>query len=147
MAITKESVESLRSKLDAMPENDSPNRELSKFEAVRLLAASVKTLREKGYSYDEVAKMLAENGVPLTGSTLRSYLTKAAGTGTKQLQRAGKGKRTKAAAPQQGPNDDSPKPKNGASGAIRTAAAEDKPGGADSKASGTFRPRPDTPSI
>jgi hypothetical protein len=48
--------------------------EVSKQEAVRLLAPTIHGLQAKGYSLDRIAELVSERGVTIAPTTLKSYL-------------------------------------------------------------------------
>lgn len=74
MAITIEDIEALRRKLAELPRHQA--REVSKQEAIALLATELGSARRRGYSPDELAQLLSERGVAINAATLRGYLRK-----------------------------------------------------------------------
>jgi hypothetical protein len=74
MAITIEDIEALRRKLAELPRHQA--REVSKQEAIALLATELGSARRRGYSPDELAQLLSEQGVAINAATLRGYLRK-----------------------------------------------------------------------
>ena len=72
-------VEQLQRTLESAPE--CRVEEVSKLEAIRMLVPQIRAMQSKGYVVGAIAKMLSENGLSVTGVTLKSYLrqTKAAG--------------------------------------------------------------------
>jgi hypothetical protein len=77
MSITMAEIEQLRQKLDELPEQDAAEREVSKREAIALMAAQVRQLRQRGYSMDAVAQFISSNGLKISTQTLKSYLSRA----------------------------------------------------------------------
>ena len=72
MAITIDDIEALRRRLTELPRNQP--REVSKQEAVALLASELGAARRRGYSPEELAQLISEQGVAINGATLRGYL-------------------------------------------------------------------------
>ena len=72
MAITIDDIEALRRRLTELPRNQP--REVSKQEAVALLASELGAARRRGYSPEELAQLMSEQGVAINGATLRGYL-------------------------------------------------------------------------
>ena len=77
MKYTSEQLEAIAAKLKAMPPAEKRNQEYSKQEAVRLLSKQIVALQKRGYSLKQIAEMLREEGLHLSGSTLRIYLQRA----------------------------------------------------------------------
>jgi hypothetical protein len=105
MAITIDDVEALRRRLAELPRNQP--REVSKQEAIALLATELGAARRRGYSPDQLAQLLSEQGVAINTATLRGYLRK---TRRNRGRRGGKNGAAgmKAAAAAQPPRTDSP---------------------------------------
>lgn len=74
MAITVKDVEELREKLKTAPEVSPERRQVSKQEAIQALKAEIETLKKRGYTLDEIAKLISENGIKITTPTLKSYM-------------------------------------------------------------------------
>jgi hypothetical protein len=72
MGITIDDIEALRRRLAELPRNQP--REVSKQEAVTLLATELGAARRRGYSPEELAQLLSEQGVMINAPTLRGYL-------------------------------------------------------------------------
>jgi hypothetical protein len=77
MGITVAEVYELRQKLDALPEQDAAEREVSKQDAVALMARQVRQLQQRGYSMDAVAQFISSHGLQISTHALRSYLSRA----------------------------------------------------------------------
>lgn len=77
MRITLATIDDLRRKLDELPPQAATHRAISKQEAVALLAKEVAALQNRGYTMDEIANVLSNNGLPVAVSTLKSYLSRA----------------------------------------------------------------------
>jgi hypothetical protein len=50
--------------------------EVSMVRAIQLLAPDIRAMKAKGYTMDQVAKMLTSSGIPINGTTLKSYLSR-----------------------------------------------------------------------
>lgn len=74
MAITLDDIEALRRKLAELPRHQA--REVSKQEAIALLATELGSARRRGYSPEDLAQLLSEQGVAINAATLRGYLRK-----------------------------------------------------------------------
>jgi hypothetical protein len=75
VSVSKSAIESVTSTLEGLPEKPKENWSLR--EAVSVLQESISAALRKGYSYEEVAKMLSEKGVGISASSLKSYLSAA----------------------------------------------------------------------
>lgn len=75
VSVSKSALDGATSTLQGLPEKPRENWSLR--EAVSLLQESISASLSKGYSYEEVAKMLTENGVEISASSLKSYLSAA----------------------------------------------------------------------
>lgn len=81
--------------LDQLPEK--PKENLSLKEAVAALKDTITSALERGYSYEEVAAMLSEQGVKISASSLKSYLSAIQRTSAAKPAR-GRGRKPKAMA-------------------------------------------------
>jgi hypothetical protein len=72
MAITIDHVEALRRHLAELPRNQP--KEVTKQEAITLLSTELGAARRRGYSPEELARLLSENGITINVATLRGYL-------------------------------------------------------------------------
>lgn len=72
MNVNKQSVEQAGSYLQELPEK--PKENLSLREAVGQLRDQIQAALAKGYSYDDLAKMLTEKGIEISATTLKSYV-------------------------------------------------------------------------
>jgi hypothetical protein len=77
MGHTVKQVEALRMTLSALPPIDDGERELSKRQAIAMLARDIRDLQRKGYTYEMIAQALSSNGLDMSVATLKSYITKA----------------------------------------------------------------------
>lgn len=79
MTMKVRDVEALGATLKELPAVDQGERELTKMEAVKLLAPRIRELRKKGYSMERIAEKLTEGGFAINSSTLASYLARTGG--------------------------------------------------------------------
>ncbi|AXQ50979.1 hypothetical protein DZC31_30150 (plasmid) [Stenotrophomonas rhizophila] len=85
MKITIETIENLQKSLKDLPVVEDKKREVSKPEAVKMLAADVAEMQKKGYTIEMIAEILTNSGLEMKPSTLKSYLTRAkAPSGTRK---------------------------------------------------------------
>lgn len=68
-------IEQLTQKLVALPANH--NRDVSRREAVQLMAHAIREAQDKGYSLEQVASELSAGGFAISSSSLKSYLAAA----------------------------------------------------------------------
>ncbi|MCC7005963.1 MAG: hypothetical protein IT497_04890 [Ottowia sp.] len=69
-------IEELRKKISELPELDISEREVTKQEAVKLLAKEVSQLQKRGYSLTMIAEFMTRNGMEISVQTLKTYLTR-----------------------------------------------------------------------
>lgn len=72
--ITISLVEELRQKLEAQPPVDASKRQITKAEAIQLMSKEIKTLQERGYSLEMIARLISENGMKISKATLSSSI-------------------------------------------------------------------------
>lgn len=75
VSVSKSALDSASSTLQGLP--DKPKESWSLREAVSVLQESISNALGKGYSYEEIAKMLTEKKVEISASSLKSYLSAA----------------------------------------------------------------------
>jgi hypothetical protein len=68
-------VEKLGKSLDQKAAKPLQEKLVSKAEAVRKLKGSIRGLRERGYTLDEIADILSKGGFEIGGKTLKTYLS------------------------------------------------------------------------
>jgi hypothetical protein len=73
--VTRSAIDHATSTLEELPEKPKENWSLR--EAVAHLQVHISSALSKGYSYEEVAKMLTEKGIEISASSLKSYLSAA----------------------------------------------------------------------
>ena len=71
-AVSPESIEQATVFLEELPEK--PKEDLSLREAVGQMQDSLKAALAKGYSYEELAQMLAGQGIQISAFTLKNYV-------------------------------------------------------------------------
>ncbi|MDQ0655169.1 hypothetical protein [Pseudomonas cedrina] len=79
MKIAIETIENLQESLKSLPAVEVKKREVSKPEAVQMLAAQVAELQQKGYTIEMIAEIFTNRGLEIKPQTLKSYLTRAKG--------------------------------------------------------------------
>ncbi len=72
IAIT--AIHQLQRQLQDAPEYTA--NEVSMVRAIQLLAPDIRAMKTRGYTMDQVAKMLTSSGVPIAATTLKSYLNR-----------------------------------------------------------------------
>jgi hypothetical protein len=108
MALTVAAVDAIRADLAAVPPKEASAREVTRLEAIARMRGEVMALRERGYSWDEVAELLSSKGCRVTAATRRT-----------ELSRKGNGSKSKAPERRQRVGG-----AEGAGGAIRPSAVE-----------------------
>ena len=77
--LTVEQVEQISAKLKELPAVENKKRQVSKQEAIKLLAKDIKAMQARGYTLEQVSELLKQLGVSLATPTLRSYLRRSGG--------------------------------------------------------------------
>jgi hypothetical protein len=72
MSITIDDVEALKRELEELPRNQP--RQVTKQEAVAMLATHLGSAKRRGYSPEDLAKILSARGIEINTATLRGYL-------------------------------------------------------------------------
>lgn len=75
VSVSKSALDNVTLTLQDLPEKPKENWSLR--EAVAVLQESISVALGKGYSYEEIAKMLTTKGVDISASSLKSYLSAA----------------------------------------------------------------------
>jgi septum formation inhibitor MinC len=164
MKIAIETIENLQESLKSLPAVEVKKREVSKPEAVQMLAAQVAELQEKGYTIEMIAEIFTASGLEIKPQTLKSYLTRAKGLkGPKK--RSSKAPARTPAKPLdnsgQKASDEANKKQENANSVTNKTATDDSEDGAPAAAtpsgnktttkepvkSGTFQPRGDSREI
>jgi hypothetical protein len=92
-------LESVADKLKNMPAVEKKDTEVSKSEAIKMLLSEIILMQERGYSLEQIADTLTDNGVDIKTPTLKSYLQRhksnlKAGSETKKKAPASTKKKT-----------------------------------------------------
>jgi hypothetical protein len=83
-----ELVEALQRSLEEVPVHRDD--EVTKTDAIRMLAPQIHAIQAKGYSMGAIAQMLSERGLAITATALKSYLSHARSPGARKKARAGR---------------------------------------------------------
>jgi hypothetical protein len=76
MGYTVAQVKEIAGKLRALPKIDSPPKDLTKSDVVKMLANEIKSLQKRGYTLEQIASSLKGEGLDISTSTLKSYMQK-----------------------------------------------------------------------
>ena len=76
MALTVAVVDAIRARLAAVPAKEASAREVTRVEAVTRMRGEILALRERGYSWEEVAAMVSSEGCRVAAATLRTELSR-----------------------------------------------------------------------
>jgi hypothetical protein len=72
MSISVDDVEALRSILSSLPRHQP--KQVSKQEAIASLVSELAAAQRRGYSADDLARLMSEKGIDINGPTLRNCL-------------------------------------------------------------------------
>ena len=72
-------VERLQHTLANVPEHRA--EEVTTVQAIRMLSPQIHAMHAKGYALGAIAELLSENGVPVTATTLKTYLSQSKTSG------------------------------------------------------------------
>lgn len=70
--VSPETIKRIEDAMKNAPKIDGP---LSVGDAVRRLSGSIKSMRTKGYGWQQIADVLRLEGISISGETLRRYVT------------------------------------------------------------------------
>ena len=76
MALTVAVVDAIRARLAVVPAKEASAREVTRVEAVTRMRGEILALRERGYSWEEVAAMVSSEGCRVAAATLRTELSR-----------------------------------------------------------------------
>jgi hypothetical protein len=76
MALTVAAVDAIRARLAAVPAKEASAREVTRVEAVTRMRGEILALRERGYSWEEVAALVSSEGCRVAAATLRTELSR-----------------------------------------------------------------------
>lgn len=77
MKYTIEQIDEIAEKLRQMPPVEKRNQEVSKQEAVKVLAKEIVAMQKRGYTLEQISEALKGNGLDIATGTLKSYLQRA----------------------------------------------------------------------
>lgn len=77
MGLTRAQIAEIARKAKLMPPAPPAEVNVTKQEAVRLLAAEIAALQRKGYTLEQIAESFRGDGLDLSTPTLKSYLSRA----------------------------------------------------------------------
>jgi hypothetical protein len=77
MKLTKARVEQIRVTIKRIPAAPPTDADVTKQEAVKMLAGELASLQRRGYTLEQIAESLKGEGLELTTPTLKSYLARA----------------------------------------------------------------------
>lgn len=77
MKYSVEQLDAIALKLRQMPPVEKKNQEVSKQEAVKVLAKEIVATQKRGYTLDQISEALRGNGLDIATGTLKSYLQRA----------------------------------------------------------------------
>lgn len=72
-----DTIEKLKESLKEKESQPVKKQQLSKLEAVKMLAGEIKELQKRGYTLEQVCEFLREGGIDISTPTLRNYLQRA----------------------------------------------------------------------
>ena len=67
-------VETAKATLEALPAADKDTRQVGLQEAIKTLAPVIRKLGSRGYSRQKILELLKEQGIAVSGSSLKQYL-------------------------------------------------------------------------
>ena len=90
-------IERLKRTLENVPEHRT--EEVTTAQAVRMLSSSIHAMQAKGYGLPAIAELLSDNGLTVTATTLKTYLSEARAAGGRKNRRKAKTHRPLGTAP------------------------------------------------
>jgi len=75
-AVEPERIEAAKSRLRALPEKPKAPKAFSIAEAIRQIKNEVRAALKRGYTFDEIAQALKEDGIDVGTPTLKSYVSR-----------------------------------------------------------------------
>jgi hypothetical protein len=76
MAITVAAIDAIRTHLATIPQKDETARELTRQEAIARMSTEVLALRDRGYSWKEVADFISRKGCRISAAALKTRLSR-----------------------------------------------------------------------
>lgn len=77
MQLTVADIKKLVEELEALPPVENDARHVNKSEAVKMLVQQILALHERGYTYEMIAHILSQKGLPISAASLKTYLGRA----------------------------------------------------------------------
>lgn len=77
MKYTTEQIESIEARIRKKPHACKDIQQHSKQQAIKMLSKAISYLRKNGYTFEQVAKVLTEEGVEISVQTLKNYIKRA----------------------------------------------------------------------
>jgi hypothetical protein len=74
MDLTVATIDAIRERLAAIPEKDRSDRKVSRREAISRMTDEILGLRKRGYSWQEVAELVSQEGCRVTVGSLKTVL-------------------------------------------------------------------------
>jgi hypothetical protein len=74
--VEPERIEAAKSRLRALPEKPKASKAFSMAEAIRQIKNEVRAALKRGYTFDEIAQALKEDGIDVGTPTLKSYVSR-----------------------------------------------------------------------
>ena len=90
-------IERLQRTLESAPEQRV--EEVTTVQAIRLLSSQIHGMQAKGYGLPAIAELLSDNGLAVTATTLKTYLSEARAAGGRKNRRKAKTRRPDGARP------------------------------------------------
>ena len=84
-------IERLQRTLENVPEHRA--EEVTTAQAVRMLSSQIHGMQAKGYGLPAIAELLSDNGLAVTATTLKTYLSEARTAGGRKSRRTAKARR------------------------------------------------------
>jgi hypothetical protein len=84
-------IERLKRTLENVPEHQA--EEVTTAQAVRMLSSQIHAMQAKGYGLPAIAELLSDNGLAVTATTLKTYLSEARAAGGRKNRRKTKARR------------------------------------------------------
>jgi hypothetical protein len=84
-------IERLKRTLENVPEHQA--EEVTTAQAIRMLSSQIHAMQAKGYGLPAIAELLSDNGLAVTATTLKTYLSEARAAGGRKNRRKTKANR------------------------------------------------------
>ncbi len=81
-------IERLKRTMENVPEHQA--EEVTTTQAVRMLSSEIHSMQAKGYGLPAIAELLSDNGLAVTATTLKTYLSEARAAGGRKNRRKAK---------------------------------------------------------